>query len=307
MPALGETVKGSSFEKNYGGKGANQAVQCQRLGVATAFIGKVGSDSYGKDYIDHFIEEGIFTNFFQISEGSNTGIAAIWVDQGGNNYIIIIPGANLKNDSDKVHDSLASFPQLKITIFQNEINEEVTREGLLASKRLNIRSIYNPAPVSESCKDLIPFSDILCVNEVELAVLAGKTVDSEEAVLQACQYLLSFGCKEIVVTFGSKGAYLFSGDKLLSFSAPKVNAVDTVGAGDSFIGKKLYHVLPYYTFLYFCVVGCMAANLARGVLLSEAIARAVECASISVQSRGAQPSYARLESILEDHRPPNRN
>lgn len=307
MPALGETVKGSSFEKNYGGKGANQAVQCQRLGVATAFIGKVGSDSYGKDYIDHFIEEGIFTNFFQISEGSNTGIAAIWVDQGGNNSIIIIPGANLKNDSDKVHDSLASFPQLKITIFQNEINEEVTREGLLASKRLNIRSIYNPAPVSESCKDLIPFSDILCVNEVELAVLAGKTVDSEEAVLQACQYLLSFGCKEIVVTFGSKGAYLFSGDKLLSFSAPKVNAVDTVGAGDSFIGKKLYHGLPYCTFLYFCVVGCMAANLARGVLLSEAIARAVECASISVQSRGAQPSYARLESILEDHRPPNRN
>ena len=110
MPALGETVKGSSFEKNYGGKGANQAVQCQRLGVATAFIGKVGSDSYGKDYIDHFIEEGIFTNFFQISEGSNTGIAAIWVDQGGNNSIIIIPGANLKNESDKVYDSLASFP-----------------------------------------------------------------------------------------------------------------------------------------------------------------------------------------------------
>lgn len=307
MPALGETVKGSSFEKNYGGKGANQAVQCQRLGVATAFIGKVGSDSYGKDYIDHFIEEGIFTNFFQISEGSNTGIAAIWVDQGGNNSIIIIPGANLKNESDKVYDSLASFPQLKITIFQNEINEEVTREGLLASKRLNIRSIYNPAPVSESCKDLIPFSDILCVNEVELAVLAGKTVDSEEAVLQACQYLLSFGCKEIAVTFGSKGAYLYSGDKLLSFSAPKVNAVDTVGAGDSFIGKKLTLPLIYCVLSLLLVVGCMAANLARGVLLSEAITRAVECASISVQSRGAQPSYARLESILEDHRPPNRN
>jgi ribokinase len=238
MPKVGETVKGLSFEKNYGGKGANQTVQCQRLDVAAAFIGKVGSDSYASEYISHFIKEGICSKCFVKEEGSNSGIAAIWVDGKGHNSIVIVPGANLLLDPLKLCDQLTSFPNVKVAVFQNEINESATIEGLKLTKAGCVRSIFNPAPVSKSCREMVPFCDILCVNEVELFTLAEIEFSTEELWIQkAASDLLSFGCNEVIVTFGAKGAYLVNKAEFTHFPAPVVvNVVDTVGAGDSFIG-----------------------------------------------------------------------
>ena len=238
MTAVGETLLGKSFEKNFGGKGANQAVQCQRLGISTAFIGRVGADSYGSEYIANFQKEGIATTFFRQVEGATSGIASIWVDGNGNNSIIIVPGANLHQNPDQLKSNLSSFPLTKVMVFQNEISEDATFTGLKLARELNILSIFNPAPVSKGCAQMVPFTDILCVNEVELAILSEKTVIFEESsIREACQALLELGCKEVVVTFGSKGAYLVNQSTFRHFPAPDVKAVDTVGAGDSFIGK----------------------------------------------------------------------
>jgi ribokinase len=276
---MGETVAGTSFEKNFGGKGANQALQCQRLGVATAFIGRVGTDSYGSEYIQSFKNEGINTTFFKCAEGTQSGIASIWVDRNGHNSIVIVPGANLHLPVEEINENISTFPKAKIAVFQNEISEYATIEGLKASNDLELLSIFNPAPVSKNCIDLVPLCNILCLNEVELAVLTGRNIDgSDESIADACKYLLSLGCKEVIVTFGSKGAYWINAEVFKHFSAPNVKAIDTVGAGDSFIGT-------------------LAANLARGVELTQAIESSVAVASVSVQHRGAQPSYSRVENL----------
>jgi ribokinase len=238
MPKVGETVKGSSFEKNYGGKGANQAVQCQRLGVATAFIGKVGSDAYGSEYMTHFSEEGISSKCFGREDGSNSGIAVIWVDSKGHNSIIIVPGANLHIDASQIGKQLSYFPNMKVAVFQNEINESATISGLNLAKSMGVRSVFNPAPVSKSCQEMLPFCDILCVNELELFALAEIEFSTDELWIQkAARDLLTFGCNEIIITFGGKGAYLVNKVEFAHFPAPLVTrVVDTVGAGDSFIG-----------------------------------------------------------------------
>lgn len=291
MPALGETLLGSGFEKSFGGKGANQAVQCSRLGVGTAFIGMVGCDSHGDEYLHQLRNERIYSKFVDRCGSSHTGIASIWVDGNGSNSIVIVPGANLQLPAERVRQSLSTVIEaslkLKVSVFQNEIDETSTLEGLKLSKELGLTSIFNPAPVSSTSKNLVPFCDILCVNEVELALITDqKEVQTESEIEGACKLLLNLGCQSVVVTFGSRGAYLYdSRTTLFHYPAPVVKAIDTVGAGDSFIG-------------------CMAANIARGEDLAVAVRKAVKCASISVQNKGAQPSYGDLSTLKIDIHPP---
>lgn len=237
MPKLGETVKGNGFEKSFGGKGANQAVQCARLGVSTAFVGAVGNDVYGSDYKNSLTNETINVQHLQIIDNCNSGIATIWVEATGKNSIIIIPGANLKFDDSQLENTLSSVKSAKVAMFQNEIAEKVTEQGLRLVKELGILSIFNPAPVSEYCNQIVGLCDILCVNEVELSVLANLPVSNENEIYTACRKLLQGGCQSVIATLGEQGAVLVTQDEQVVFAAPKVKAVDSVGAGDSFLGK----------------------------------------------------------------------
>jgi len=307
MPKVGETVRGNAFEKNYGGKGANQAVQCARLGVSTVFIGAVGEDGYGSDYVQAFSKESIDTQYIQSISGSNTGIATIWVDDSGKNSIIIIPGANLKFNGDVLDDILPSLSKAKLIMFQNEISEDVTKKGLKLAQELGIFSIFNPAPVSPACRDMLGLCDILCVNEVELSTLANLPVSSMEEIGVACEALLASGCKYILATLGEQGAMLVSADhSQYIVTAPKVSAVDSVGAGDSFLGKWQQFLLVCSLMFDLSLSGCLAAHIARGVSIQDAIHQAVQCASLSVQSKGAQPSYKHLSELPQAHHPPSR-
>jgi ribokinase len=299
IPKVGETIIGSSFQTNFGGKGANQAVQSARLGISTSLIATIGQDSYGHNYLKGLEIEGIDVHGIKQVEGSSTGIAVIWVDAAGMNSIVIIPGANLCMSVDDVTGRLNEYfandttLSTRVVLFQNEIDLETNRAALRhCQNRENLISIFNPAPYTSSCKDLVHECNLLCVNEVELQMMVRDfgveeelTLSDDVAMCNACLTVFDlcisvFGEKScrlqwILVTLGALGAVLVnhSTRRLERFLAPVVNAVDSVGAGDSF-------------------VGCLAACLAENIDMDHAIQMAIQCASFSVQSRGAQSSYA---------------
>jgi ribokinase len=309
MPKIGETIHGTQFQKSFGGKGANQAVQCARLGVSTAFVGMVGEDSHGKEYIESLNQEGIDTS--RLSQSStHTGIASIWVDSFGRNSIVIVPGANLFLPANALEEYMKS-PHSKSTtvvVFQNEIAESVNLESLkwLRVHYPQIVSVFNPAPATEGCKSMARHCDILCLNEVELSFLSDLPTNTDDEVKIAAMTLLRSGCKAVVVTLGDRGAALLlpswkiDDDSVVfrMFPAEKVKALDSVGAGDSFIGKFVlsFDNCTFILFNFFSA-GCLAANIARGISLDTAIQRSVRCATLSVLSKGAQPSYKFLSDI----------
>lgn len=290
IPKLGETISGESFQKNFGGKGANQAVMAARLAGRVSLVSKIGHDSEGDAYLMQLKMEGVDINAIERSSRS-TGIACITVDNLGSNTIVIIPGANLDiNLSDiDVHKGL--ILNSKVLLCQNEIPTVCTYQALQIAQDCHTISILNPAPVSSDIQEILPLlskADILCPNEVELSMLTSLPTETNEQIEIAVQKCLLYGTKVVIVTLGSRGAYYCrAGQKGVFFPViSKVNAIDTVGAGDSFIGT-------------------LGLNIARGCTLTESIQRALGCASISVTRRGAQCSYPNLSELPLDLHPPS--
>eukprot|EP00605_Chrysophyceae_sp_TOSAG23-4_P000297 GSChrysophyteH1.ASY1.ANO1.342.1 assembled CDS len=300
LPQPGQTVLGTLFEKNYGGKGANQAVQVARLGVSVAMCGKVGPDSFGKEYMEHLKEEGV--NIEHVEKATDkatdvsTGIAQITVSSAGENCIVIVPGANDEVGVDYVEMALmrAIDPvETKVLLLQNEIPMEASLAAIQIAKRRNssILCVYNPAPAPTDAGSLYSALkgkdiDIICPNETELASLTNMPTENEGEVEDAARSLLN-GCqaKAVVVTRGSKGAYVLTDGDCLFFPADKVVATDTTGAGDSFIGT-------------------LAAQLSRGQDLEMSVKCALVCASMSVVDQGAQVSYKYVDDLRTIYRPP---
>ena len=319
LPLPGQTVKGTLFEKNYGGKGANQAVAAARLGCSVALCGKVGPDAFGSEYLEHLRKnEGVSTESVGEAMDLSTGVAQITVSSAGENCIVIIPGANDDVTEEYAQDALreAISPYTnttKVLLLQNEIPLQTSMSAMRIAKSINkdIRCIFNPAPAPTDAREM--FSelkgksiDIICPNETELASLTGLPTETESEVEYAARELLN-GCqaKAVIVTRGSNGAYLLTngdgddgdddmdenssmaGDVSRFFPADKVSAVDTTGAGDSFIGT-------------------LGANLCRGVALEKSIKNALHCASQSVMDQGAQVSYKHHDDLLPRYRLPPR-
>jgi ribokinase len=287
LPMKGETVHGTSYEKDFGGKGANQAVQCSLLGVNTYFCGKVGEDEFGAEYIERLEKVGINTTYVK-KQGPMTGMALIGVESSGANTIVIIPGANGLNTCDDILEMRSAMEQAKVLICQNEVPIVVTRECLKLARETNTLSIFNPGPAAPANEllDLIVYSDIVCPNETELEVLTGMKTSTDEEILAAARVLINVGCKVVLVTLGAKGALVVTSTESKFVAASKVIAVNTVGAGDSFIGT-------------------LGANLARGVTLEQAVDRALAVATLSVTRNGAQGSYYKADELPEAIRPTN--
>lgn len=237
MPKLGETIFGTSFQKSFGGKGANQAVQCARLGIKTKMIGFIGNDTYGNEYLEQFDKEGVNTLHIKRSNTSSSGIASIQVDNKGQNSIIIIQGANLDFNASYIHEIEDIISNSNVIVCQNEIPFETTYTTLSLCKTHNTLSILNPAPVSNDILKLIPLCDIICPNEIELASLTSLPTNTDEEISYAAMKLIDMGCNIVIVTLGARGACLVVNNTIKFFQADVVNAIDTVGAGDSFIGK----------------------------------------------------------------------
>ena len=275
IPAPGQTLEGDLFTTGFGGKGANQAVIAAHCGAEVHFVGKLGRDLFGDSIAENFKKLGIDSEFVERSDTPN-GVAHIWVDANGENRIIIIPGANHEIESKKAIEAIESIAGLAVVVAQCEIQQEVTLAAFSAAKKRGCVTILNPAPYQPLSKELLAVTDWIIPNETEFKELHGQAPTSDDV-------LKSFRPgKSSIVTLGSEGAVLITSHGDLSrVSAPKVNAVDTTGAGDAF-------------------VGVFAFGLASGKNPEDAMKLGVKVASMSVTRKGAQSSYpsqAEIETL----------
>jgi ribokinase len=275
IPAPGQTLEGDLFTTGFGGKGANQAVIAAHCGAEVHFVGKLGRDLFGDSIAENFKKLGIDSEYVERSDTPN-GVAHIWVDSNGENRIIIIPGANHEIESKKAIEAIESIAGLAVVVAQCEIKQEVTLAAFSAAKKRGCATILNPAPYQPLSKALLAVTDWIIPNETEFKELHGQAPTSDDV-------LRSFRPgKNSIVTLGSEGAVLITSDgDLTRMSAPKVNAVDTTGAGDAF-------------------VGVFAFGLASGKNPEDAMKLGVKVASMSVTRKGAQSSYpsqAEIETL----------
>ena len=266
LPEAGQTLAGQLFTTGFGGKGANQAVMAAHCGADVHFIGKLGNDVFGTAIADNFVKVGIHSQYVDRSETPN-GVAHIWVDGRGENRIIIIPGANHEIEISRAVDAINSIADLQIVVAQCEIKLEVTIAAFKAAKARGCTTILNPAPYQQLSAELLELTDWLIPNETEFRELHGSLPTSDDV-------LKSFRPgKSSIVTLGGEGAvYISPQGELHRVSAPKVTAVDTTGAGDSFVGSFAY-------------------SLASGKDPIAAMSFGIKVASLSVTRKGAQSSY----------------
>src|SRR5438105_2407658 len=232
VPAAGETVLGRRFAQHFGGKGANQAVMAARLGARVAFIGAVGDDAYGRQTLENFQAEGIDTTALATVPGSS-GLASIWVERDGTNRIVVFAGANGLVDPEAARRAVEGLDGVDVVIGQLEIPEVATIAAFRAAKARGATTVLNPAPAADLERELLGLTDWLVPNEVELAQLA------ERAMADADPDLATFGTtarRGLVVTLGEAGAEIVLDKRADRLPAPGVEAVDTTGAGDAFVG-----------------------------------------------------------------------
>ncbi|MFL2648136.1 MAG: ribokinase [Candidatus Actinomarinales bacterium] len=268
IPGDGETVFGSSYQMGFGGKGANQAVMASLLGAETYMITCLGEDVYADMTIENYKKNNINIDHLQIVPGSS-GVAPIWVDESGQNRIIVISGSNDLIDAEKVIESLSKITDLKIIVGQFEIPLEVTEKVFSFAKENNITTILNPAPAKIPSENLLSLTDWFIPNEVEFATISNLDAFVDEDLIEYGNSISG----NLIVTLGEEGAASVAEDSVNKISAPKVKAIDTTGAGDAFVGAFAY-------------------GLASDLMPQDAIKLAIDRASNSVTKPGTQISYS---------------
>ena len=278
LPRPGETVFGNRFQQFPGGKGANQAVAASRLGGDVHLVGNVGSDAFGKQMLEFLAGENIDTSEVAILDTAPTGIALITVDSASENSIVVVSGANMVWHTRDL--ARMKIEPSDIIICQFEIPLEIIESVFEQAKKVGATTIFNPAPVRPAPERILRNADYLVVNEVELEALSGETVNPADptSVYAAMEKIRERGPLAIVATLGSRGA-LFSGPTgRYEAKGHKVNAVDTTGAGD-------------------CFIGGFAAALSKSDSVPEAISLANKAAAISVTRRGATSSFPMILEV----------
>ncbi|WP_256842994.1 ribokinase [Ornithinimicrobium cryptoxanthini] len=248
-PLGGETVMSGDIEYRFGGKGANQAVAAARAGVASVFVGKVGDDPQGHEYVERLQTFGVDTSKMEVVQGVPTGTAIIYNDKHGENMIVVAPGANHRMgaaDLDRLDDLAAD----DVLLMPLELPLDVVSEAVRRGHERGARVILNLAPFAELPADVLALCDPVVVNEHEAELLAKAGLD----------------VPELLTTRGAKGAEW--GD--VHVPATPVTPVDTTGAGDAFCGT-------------------LAAALCQGKDHETALTLAAEAASANVLHHGAQP------------------
>ena len=269
VPQAGETIIGDSFQMTFGGKGANQAVMASILGSQVGFINCLGKDVYGDSYRENLEKYDIDLTY--LSEGeSPTGVATILVEPDGTNRIVIVPGANFELTPKAAREGVLNFAP-RVVVGQLEVSIDATLEAFLAAKEIGATTILNPAPatgINALPDGLLEITDWLIPNENEFHALSNEVV-SESSIFS----FVSGKKFSLIVTLGEEGVIFANQDKgLVTYPASKVDAIDTTGAGDAF-------------------VGAFAHGLAQGLDPGAAIMLGLDRATDSVTRKGTQISY----------------
>jgi ribokinase len=277
-PRIGETVAGRQVLYFPGGKGANQAVAASRLGARTTLIGRLGRDSFGAELKAFLGEQGIDLGYVVDTAETHTGTAIITVAEA-DNTIVVVPGANGLVGADDVE----VVPLLKgdVAVSQFEIPLPTIAAFFQRARAAGAVTVLNPAPAQKMPGELLALVDILVLNETELGFLAGVELSENDAaarITAVAGQLQARPDQTICVTLGKRGVLALAGSEEIAVQGRVVKAVDTTGAGD-------------------CFVGALAAQLAEGAPLREALTFANAAASISVQRMGAGPSMPTAKEV----------
>lgn len=278
VPHRGETVFGRNLMTSFGGKGANQAVAAYRAGAAVAFVGKVGQDRHGEQIHKHLEAIGIAGAGLISDAGCSTGVAFILVEPEGGNQIVVVPGCNyrLMPEEIEARDHLLAG---EILLLQLETPLETVFWVLRRAKEKGMRTILNPAPATRLPQEYFPLVDLLTPNETEVSALTGIPVKDQAGAEKAGAELLELGCGGVIITLGADGALWVQREGTQHFPGFSVRAVDSTGAGDAFNGA-------------------LAAELARGMALDEAIPFANAAGALATTRRGAQESLPDRATII---------
>lgn len=281
MPLEGETVLGQGINYIPGGKGANQAYAVAKLGGRVSMIGKVGKDEFGEMLCKSLQEAGTDITYVNKVPDATTGRAIIYVNEKGNNSIVVIAGANNNCNKEYLQSLQSVILDSDIIILQMEIPYDAIFWCISFAKEHNKTIILNPAPAPDDLpSSIINKIDFITPNETELAKITKRNTDSEEEVITAAKILIDLGVKNVIVTLGSKGAMHVTSEFHRMYPAIKVKAIDTTAAGDSFNGA-------------------LSVYLAEGHTIEEAILFAIRVASITVTRKGAQKSIPSRDEVNE--------
>ena len=278
FPKIGETVLGSAVHFIPGGKGANQAIAAAKSGARTALIGRLGQDAFGARLKDFLGQQGVDLKHVTITAKAYTGTAIITV-ANADNTIVVVPGANALVDPSDV--AVPVVAKGDVLVSQFEIPAATIEAFFARGRAAGATTILNPAPMTAFNRNLLALTDIMVLNETELATLAGVDVNADDDNAKFIQFAGSLRPSKdhsVCVTLGSRGAIAVVQDEAIVIPGRVVTPLDTTGAGD-------------------CFVGALAARLAGGAHIRGALAYANAAASISVQRMGAGPSMPTVSEV----------
>ena len=275
MPAPGETVSGYRFVTGPGGKGSNQAVAAARLGAEVTFVGRIGQDVFAPYALNIWQQEGINIDYVTQDPDHATGVAPIFVDDSGENSIVVVLGANLAISKEDIDAATAAIAAADVVMTQLEINLDMVAYTLQVAREKGIRTILNPAPAVALPDSTLQMADYITPNETELATLTGLNDTPPE---KAAEALLATPEQTVVTTLGTQGAFYKNANEQGAVPTFSVTAVDTTGAGDAFNGG-------------------LAVALAEGKDLAEAVRFANATAALCVTKPGTAPSMPYRQEV----------
>lgn len=279
LPKPGETVIGSGFEMQPGGKGANQAVTAARLGARSNLVSRVGGDYVGKLLLDNAAKNRVETSYVKVDSESHSGVAMIIVDSQGENVIAVAPGVDECISPSDVEDALPAIRETDVVVAQLEVPVETALRAMKLAKECGKLTILNPAPVKPLPPEVYDYVDIITPNVRELEALTGGKIESLEDAELGALLLLDRGVNAVIVTLGKRGALVASKSGSKVVPAFDVTVVDTVGAGDAFNGA-------------------LAFALAGGASIEEATNFANVVASLKVTRKGAQAGLPTANDVV---------
>ncbi|KAI6237560.1 Ribokinase [Aphelenchoides besseyi] len=287
FPKAGETVVGHEFRMGSGGKGASASVMASKLGADVKMVGYVGDDVFADISIGMMKSAGVHTDLIIRTEKAMTATATIFVDSTGENAIVTIPSANDCFPVTRVYELKTEISHSRMVMCQHEIPHETNIAVFQLARKYNVITFLNAAPARlDIDHSLLKLTDIICVNQSETEVLVNEQLHVQSDYEDAIPKILALGPQIVIITLGGDGALIGvrTRDKethVTKIDAPKVNVVDTTGAGDCFCGAFAYFYLR-----------------TDGDFI-KAAEKAVQVASLSVTQHGNQSSYP-MADVLKD-------
>ena len=278
LPYKGETMAVDNSTFSAGGKGANQAVQTAKLKTPTYMVGCVGTDASADFLVCTAKQYGVDTRFIRKVEGSS-GMGIIHALEDGSVYASIVRGANFQIKKEDIDKAMPALKESKVCILQNEIPVPMIEYGIDKAKEAGCIVVLNSAPAIELPDEYLAKVDILVVNEVEASFYCKETVDSVDKAKEEIKKLAEKYNNNVIITLGSLGAVVYENGTIEVIPAKKVDAVETTGAGDSYIGA-------------------VSHSIVEGLTLTEACRFATKCSAVTVCRCGAQPSMPTLEEVM---------